>query len=155
MELPSTDVVSILEELMEECKDGEQGYKNAADDVKDKELASALLSYSEQRGSFVDELRVLIQSLGGATEFTGSIMGILHRRWLDVKFGAAGSNTESILNDCLACDEAAIKKYEIHLKQELPGNVMLILTRQQEAIKDAHSNTLKLMEKHKLRDSKN
>jgi len=155
MELPNNKVVSILEELMEECKDGEQGYKNAADDVTDKELAAILLGYSEQRGGFVNELRVLIQSLGGATEFTGSIMGILHRRWLDVKFGSAGSNTESILNDCLACDEAAIKKYEIHLKQELPGNVMLIVTRQHEAIKDVYSNTSKLLEKHKLGDSKN
>lgn len=155
MELPNNKVVSILEELMEECKDGEQGYKNAADDVADKDLAAILLSYSEQRGSFVNELRVLIQSIGGAIEFTGSIMGILQRRWLDVKFGAAGSNTESILNDCLACDEAAIKKYEIHLKQELPGNVMLILIRQHEAIKDAFSNTTKLLEKHKLDDTKN
>jgi uncharacterized protein (TIGR02284 family) len=135
---------------MEVCKDGEQGYKDASDDVKDKELTEMLLAFSEQRGRFVEELRYIVHQLGGATEFSGSILGILHRRWMDVKFGIAGSNPDSVLRECLRGEKAAIKKYEIHLDNNLPANILTIIRNQYDAIKETCSSMQKLLEKHNL-----
>lgn len=148
MPLTNSRVVSILKELMEVCMDGEQGYKNAADDVKDKELAAMLLSYSRQRGSFVNELRNVINKLGGTTEFNGSILGILHRRWMDVKFGVAGSNPDSVLSECLRGEKSAINKYEIHLAQDLQADIKDIVNKQYESIVEVYNHISKLLEKH-------
>ena len=148
MPLTNSRVVSILKELMEVCMDGEQGYKNAADDVKEKELAAMLLSHSRQRGSFVNELRNTINRLGGTTEFSGSILGILHRRWMDIKFGVAGSNPDPVLSECLRGERIALKKYEIHLAQDLPSDIKDMVKKQYESITEAHNHIAKLLEKH-------
>jgi uncharacterized protein (TIGR02284 family) len=155
MSLPNSNVVSILKELMEVCKDGEQGYKDASDDIKDKELSVLLFDYSVQRGEFVNKLRDLVQTIGGDTEFTGSIMGILHRRWMDVKYGAAGSNPFSILTECLKGDSEVLKKYEIHLEQDLPDEIRQIVVQQHSIIKDNYDIISKLLEKHNLEIANN
>ncbi len=155
MSLPNQKVVSILRDLMEASKDGEQGYKDAADDVKDKELSAMLLEFSMQRGGFVNDLRQLVHNLGGETEFSGSILGILHRRWMDVKFGVAGSNPSSVLKECLRGDNSALKKYEIHLGQDLPENIRRYAANQYEIIKENHETISKLLEKHDLAIIKN
>lgn len=150
MSLPNENVITILKELMEASKNGEQGYKDASDDIKDKGLSVLLFDYSVQRGMFVNDLRELIQSIGGDTEFTGSILGILNRRWMDVKYGAAGSNPFSILTECLKGDSEVLKKYEIHLKQDLPENIRQIIVQQRDIIKVNYDNISKLLEKHNL-----
>lgn len=155
MSLPNSNVVSILKELMEVNKDGEQGYKDASDDIKDKELSVLLFDYSVQRGEFVNKLRELVQTIGGDTEFTGSILGILQRRWMDVKYGAAGSNPFSILTECSKGDCEVLKKYEIHLKQDLPENIRQIVARQHDIVKDNYDNVSKLLEKHNLEITNN
>lgn len=75
MSLPDESVITVLRELMEISKDGEQGYKDAADDIKDKGMSIVLFEFSVQRGEFVNRLRETIRNLGGATEFTGSVFG--------------------------------------------------------------------------------
>ena len=148
MSLPNQKVVSILKDLMEVSKDGEQGYKDASDDIKDKELSAMLFEFSVQRGEFVNNLRVIVHNLKGETEFSGSILGILHRRWMDVKFGVAGSNPRSVLRECLRGDNAALRKYEIHLGQDLPDNIRAMVSNQHESIKENYDMISKLLEKH-------
>ncbi len=150
MSLTNPEIVTILKELMEVSKDGEQGYKDAADDVKEKELSEILLNYSVQRGSHIETLRGMIENLGGETEFSGSISGIMNRRWMDVKFGAAGSNPSSILNACIKVERHALDKYEIHLGQDLPDNVRTIIAGQYNTIKTDYDNILKTLEKHNI-----
>jgi uncharacterized protein (TIGR02284 family) len=56
----NNELISILNDLIEVCKDGEQGYKNASDDVKDVTVKQILLKYSEQRGRFYSELLYIV-----------------------------------------------------------------------------------------------
>src|SRR5260221_2068518 len=112
--MPLTDkkIITILEGLVEICKDGEQGYKDAADDIKDdnknKEITKILMDYSMQREKFMYELQLIVKTFGGNVDFGGSFLGVLHRRWMDMRFGVAGSNTEAILKECLRGEKDAI-----------------------------------------------
>jgi uncharacterized protein (TIGR02284 family) len=146
MPLKNSEVVSILKDLIEVCKDGEQGYKNAADDVKDEEIKKILLKYSEQRGIFFAQLEAVVRSLGGEVEFAGSILGILHRRWMDVKFGVAGSNTESILKECIRGEKSAIKTYEKFINHDLPENIKKTVQYQYSEINEAYEHLVKVGE---------
>jgi uncharacterized protein (TIGR02284 family) len=150
MSLPDETVITILRELMEISKDGEQGYKDASDDIKDKDMSIILFEFSVQRGEFVNKLRETIQKLGGATEFSGSVLGILHRRWMDVKFAVAGSDPSLVLTECLRGDRAALNKYEIQLDRVLPDNVRAVILNQYEIVKFNFDSITKLLEKHNL-----
>ena len=150
MSLPDEAVITLLRELMEISKDGEQGYKDASDDIKDKDMSIILFEFSVQRGEFVNKLRETIHRLGGATEFTGSVLGILHRRWMDVKFAVAGSDPSSVLSECLRGDKAALNKYEIQLDRVLPDNIRSVIENQYEIVKFNFDSVTKLQEKHSL-----
>jgi uncharacterized protein (TIGR02284 family) len=144
MPLKNSELVSILKELIEVCKDGEQGYKDAADDVRDEEVQKILLKYSHQRSVFFAELEDASRKLGGDMEFSGSLLGILHRRWMDVKFAVAGSDTYSILKECIRGEKSAIVAYEKVIRRELPADLSGVVSGQYNEIKDALENLLKL-----------
>ncbi len=146
MPAPNKEIRAILKVLLETCRDGEQGYKNAADDVKDDEIEKILLKYSRQRNEFTRELEKIITGMGGEVEFAGSILGVLHRRWMDVIFAVAGSDAESILNECLRGENAAINKYEEHLNKDLPGDIKKIVVTQYNEIKAAYEEIKGLKE---------
>ena len=150
MSLPDEAVITLLRELMEISKDGEQGYKDASDDIKDKDMSIILFEFSVQRGEFVNKLRETIHRLGGATEFTGSVLGILHRRWMDVKFAVAGSDPSSVLSECLRGDKAALNKYEIQLDRVLPDNIRSVIENQYEIVKFNFDSVTKKKKKHSL-----
>jgi uncharacterized protein (TIGR02284 family) len=142
MSLKNKEIVSILNDLIEVCKDGEQGYKDAADDVKDDSIKQMLFKYSEQRGRFYSELQYMVSKLGGEVEFGGSILGVLHRRWMDIRFGIAGSKTEAILNECIRGEKSALSAYRKALHRELPVDIYKIIEKQYNEISEACQNIL-------------
>ncbi len=140
MPLLVKNMISIVHGLIEICKDGEQGFKDAADDVKDKNLKKLFTEYSMQRERFMYELKDLAKTFGSDVEFTGSMLGVLHRRWMDVKFGIAGSNPESILKECLRGEEAAVRKYKEAVELDMPEPFAKVVKRQSIEIFGAFEN---------------
>ena len=57
--------VSTLNNLIETCKDGEDGFRAAADGVKDSNLRTLFLTYSQQRAQFAAELQNEVRLRGG------------------------------------------------------------------------------------------
>jgi uncharacterized protein (TIGR02284 family) len=100
--------------------------------------------------NFSLELKELVESIGGDINVGGSILGSLHRRWMDVKFGVIGSKTDSILKECLRGEHAALKKYEDALIRGLPDNVKHVVQRQYNEIKKVVENLNKLVETYGL-----
>ena len=146
MPLLVNNMLSVISGLVEICKDGEQGFKNAADDVNDANLKKLFTEYSNQREKFMYELRELAKTFGSDLEFSGSILGVLHRRWMDIKFGIAGSNTESILKECLRGEEAAVRKYKVALKIDLSEPFAKVVKRQSVEIIAVYANLTKQLE---------
>jgi len=54
----------MINNLIETLKDGEKGFKEAADAVKDAQLKSLFQQYSQQRHRFASELQAQALSLG-------------------------------------------------------------------------------------------
>ena len=73
------EVISLLNSLIETCKDGEQGFKEAAEGVERSDLKSTFYEYSQQRSQYAGVLQGLVRSLGGDPESGGSISGAMHR----------------------------------------------------------------------------
>ena len=70
------EVISTIKGLIETLKDGQKGFKEAAEAVKDPQLKSFFDQYSQQRSRFATELQNQAKSLGEAEpEKTSSAAG--------------------------------------------------------------------------------
>lgn len=136
--MSNDDVISTLNGLIETCKDGQEGFKHAAEGATDSQLKSAFYEYGQQRAQFAGELQSLVRQLGGDPENSSSILGTLHRGWIDIKSAVTGQDDGAILNEAERGEDVAKNAYQDALKQNLPSNVRTIVEEQFSAVKEAH-----------------
>lgn len=149
--LSNDDVISTLNGLIETCKDGQDGFKEAAEGVERAELKTLFYEFSQQRAEFTGVLQQLVRSLGGDPETQGSFSGALHRGWINIKSAVTGRDEEAILNECERGEDAAKSAYADAGKQALPANVADVIAQQAQAVLAAHNRIrdLRNAESHK------
>lgn len=107
----SKTTISILNDLIEVSKDGEQGFLKAAEDVKATQLKSVFLACAEDISHSVAELQSAVTSLGGTPETGGSMAGALHRGWLDVRAAVVDRTDLAILEEAEHGEDVAKRRY--------------------------------------------
>lgn len=118
------NAVDQIQELIEVCKEGERGYKEASDNVKNEDLKTILYRLSQQRALFRGELEdILIKDFGVESKKEDSLLSKLHRGWMDFKSGLSGHDTKSVLSECERGEKHAIDKYSKALTGSLPDYV--------------------------------
>src|SRR5918911_5383484 len=122
MAIDHDDVISTLNNLIETCKDGQNGFQTAADGVKNGELKTLFLTYAQQRAQFAGELQAEVRRLGGDPETTASTVGALHRGWINLKAAITGEDEGAIISECERGEDGAVRAYEDALRGELPGD---------------------------------
>jgi uncharacterized protein (TIGR02284 family) len=132
------DVISTLNGLIETCKDGQNGFKEAAEGVERSDLKSLFYEFSQQRAQFAGELQSLVQSLGGDPENSGSVAAAIHRGWINIKSAVTGKDDGAILNECERGEDSAKNTYKEALKEPLPANVLDTVQTQYSAVQSAH-----------------
>ncbi|PVZ11220.1 MULTISPECIES: PA2169 family four-helix-bundle protein [unclassified Pseudomonas] len=132
------DVVSVLNHLIETCKDGQEGFRTCADDVKNAELKNLFLKRAIECEVAAGELQEAVTLLGGTPEDSTSFSGDLHRRWVDLKSLVTGKSEEAILNEVERGEDVALKAYKEALDEPLPANVFSIVERQYHGVQRNH-----------------
>ena len=132
------DVISTLNGLIETCKDGQEGFKEAAEGVERSDLKSLFYEFSQQRSQFVGELQSLVRSLGGDPEKSGSVAGALHRGWINIKAAVTGKDDGAILNEAERGEDSAKNAFKDAIKEALPANVLETIQKQFAAVQAAH-----------------
>src|SRR5262245_13417243 len=112
MAIDKDDVISTLNGLIETCKDGQEGFKTAAEGVGDTSLKKLFYEYSQQRAQFVGELQSEVRNLGGDPEKSGSMAAALHRGWIDIKAAVTGKDDHAILAECERGEDSAVNAYQ-------------------------------------------
>jgi uncharacterized protein (TIGR02284 family) len=130
--------ISTLNGLITICKDGMEGFNDAAEGVERSDLKSMFQEYAAQRQMFASELQSLVQTLGGDPEDSSSFAGTLHRGWLNVKSAITGGDEAAILNECERGEDSAKKAYKDALEENLPSYVRDTVQTQSEAVQAAH-----------------
>ncbi len=132
------EVTSVLNDLIETCKDGEQGFKTAAERAKDSALKSLFSKYASQRGNYVQELQSAVRELGGDPATTGHVAATLHRGWINLKEALSKDEDKAIINECESGEDAAMKNYKEALSKSLPANVLSLVQKQFSGVQEAH-----------------
>lgn len=130
--------VNTLNNLIETCKDGAQGFKTAADGLKDPQVKARFLEYSRQREQMVRELQDEVRKLGGDPERAGSVSGSLHRGWINIKSAVTGKDDSSIIAEAERGEDVAKAEYENALKEQLPETTRTLIQRQSALVHEAH-----------------
>ncbi len=124
------DVVKVLHELRETCRDGEYGFQLCAAEVEDSSVASVLVARAAECHRAAEHLKPFIIAFGGDADLNGSSLGSVHRGWVHVK-GALGANSAAtILNECERGEEVALRRYREALAKHLPETVRPLVERQ-------------------------
>lgn len=132
------DVVDVLQDLVECCKDGEYGFRECADQAKRADLKSIFLQRADDCRRGAEELNQQIRACGGETEDSGSTLGALHRGWVSVKSALSSYDDKAVLEECERGEDNALARYRKALKQQLPEQVRQVVQRQCEQVQRNH-----------------
>ncbi len=133
------EIISTINSLIETLKDGEEGFKQAAEAVKDSYLKSLFNEFSQQRARFATELQSQAMNLGETEpEESSSTAGAMHRAWIDLKSAVTSGDDHAILAECERGEDSAVKEYEDALKADLPAPLDDIVSREYAEVKSAH-----------------
>ncbi|MDQ3072814.1 MAG: PA2169 family four-helix-bundle protein [Bacteroidota bacterium] len=139
MQAHNEEAIKQLNDLIEYCKDGQHGYKTAAEDVDNNQLKSTFQNFAQQREQFVSELKNEVRNLGGDPDKHGSATGALHRTWIDIKSVVAGGDAKAILAECDRGDSAAEKAYDEALRANLPSSALSVVRKQHDEVRGARN----------------
>ena len=144
MATDTKEIYSTLNDLVETCKDGEQGFRTAAESVKNSTVRSLFESFSSQRAKFAGELQMEVSRLGGTPEQSGSVSGAAHRGWMNIKSAVTGEDEAAIINEAERGEDVAVKSYRDALAKDLPNDVRNLVERQYREVQDAHNQVRSL-----------
>jgi len=130
--------MSVLQDLLERCKDGQRGYKEAAEHVKDPSIKSFFNEQSIQRGQFAAELENESHRLGKRdVDRSSSVAGAIHRAIMDLK-SAITKGDKAILEEVERGEDAAKKAYQDALNEALPSDLLSVIRSQAQSVFSAH-----------------
>jgi len=104
------ELIEYLNDLLETCRDGENGFQTAAEHVKDPELKKFFSQSSDQRAQFASELQSEVRQLGGIPAKTGSVSAAFHRGWMNIKSIVMGGSDDAIVAECERGEDAAVEE---------------------------------------------
>ncbi|CAM2142225.1 DUF2383 domain-containing protein [Pararobbsia alpina] len=143
-----TNTVSVLNDLIETSKDGEQGFLKAAEDTNDPKLKTLLASRAQECANAARELQARVVELGGKPEDRGSVSGSIHRGWVDIKSALSSRDNHAILAECERGEDVAKKRYREALDKELPADIRSLIELQFQGVLQNHDRIRELRDQY-------
>lgn len=147
--MTNDEVISILNDLIETCKDGDEGFRTCAIDVSDPRLRTFFSNRAQTCAAAALELQQLVRAYGGDPERNSSLGGAVHRRWIDIKALLTGKDDRAVLQECERGEDIAVTSYSRALGQNLPENVRAVVERQYQGVLQNHDQVKSLRDQYR------
>lgn len=136
---------SRLNDLLEKNFDAEEGFKKASENAKHAGLKAYFNNKSQERMNFGNQLKTEIKNYGQEPEKDGSATAAVHRTWMEVKTWFSTDNDESMLEEAIRGEKAALNEYQDVLQETtLPATTKDLLVSQKATIEQGLSNIERL-----------
>jgi uncharacterized protein (TIGR02284 family) len=149
----SDNTTSILNDLIETSKDGEKGFRAAAEDTKTTELKTVFLNRAGDCAAGASELQLLVTRLGGKPEDSGTVAGAVHRGWVNLKAAVSGRTDLAILEECERGEDVAKASYTKALQEALPEDIRVVVQRQYDGVVKNHDQIRNLRDRYRAQKS--
>jgi len=136
----NTTTHSTLNGLIEICKDGQDGFRDASENIKHSDLKTLLSGYSLQRSKFAGDLQQLVIGLGQEPETSSSLVSAIHRSWIDLKAAFTKGSDHAILTECERGEDYAVSAYFKALEEDLPAHIRETISTQSRSVQAAHDD---------------
>lgn len=125
-------VIETLNDLVENCKDGELGFRTCAEHARSEALKALFTRRAAGCAEAAAQLQTLVARLGGPPDDGGSASGALHRGWVTLRGTLALDDDKAMLDECERGEDLAVARYRRALEEELPPEIEAIVRRQYE-----------------------
>lgn len=141
----NSDLRLTVNELIQTCRNGQEGFLTAAENINDLAVKKVFNEFSLQRAKFTGELQSASHELGDSNpENSSSVAGVLHRGWINLKVAVAGNDAHGILVECERGEDSAVAEFKRALELDLPANLRETIQHQFTAIQAAHNRVREL-----------
>lgn len=127
-----------LNRLIESCRDGERGFRHAANHVSSPALKALFLEIATERQQFVDALQPHAHRLGGETDADGTAAGALHRGWMSVRDTLVHHDDASVVKEAERGERAALAAFREAIEGLLPPESRELVESQYAEVRRAH-----------------
>ena len=124
----------LVKTVIQVLNDGEKGFADIGEHIKDPGMKSFFMSESQQRASFARQL----ESASGLSDVGGTVVAPVHRIWGDIKAHLGGSD-HTLLDTAEQGEDVAKDAYQEALADvSLTGPVRSLLQTQQTHVLSSH-----------------
>ena len=135
----NAELEKVLKNVINVLQDGQKGFADIGEHLKDDTLKRYFLAESLKRANFRAELENELHRHGVKdVHEEGTTAGTLHRTWGDFKGKVFGADDHSLLASAEQGEDTAKKTYADALAQELPLPVRQLLSQQNAHIMNSH-----------------
>jgi uncharacterized protein (TIGR02284 family) len=148
--------IDVLNDLVKINNDRVAGFEKASENLEedDRGLRPVFNKLAGESRDNAIALAEKARQFNDEAEEGTSVSGSLHRAWLDVKSTFTGNDLESILDECERGEDAIKAAYRSALEDsnELPYEVVQLITSQQQGINEGHDLIKSLRDQTKQTD---
>lgn len=124
-----------LNNILEKTYDAEKGFQKAAENVENASLKKYFSVKANERLNFGQELKTEIRAFNQDVDKGGSLTGTAHRAWMDIKAMFSLDDEESMLEEAIRGEKAAIEEYDdVMSETSLPASTKAVLEAQKNKI---------------------
>ena len=125
----------LVKTVIQVLNDGEKGFTDIGEHIKDPAMKSFFMSESQTRATYAREL----EAASGITDAGGTVAAPLHRTWGDIKAHLGGGD-HTLLETAEQGEDAAKKAYQEALADpSVASSVRAVLQQQQTHILSSHN----------------
>lgn len=146
--LDNDEVVEVLNDLIDACRDGERGFRTSAEHAKAGELQSFLTRRAGDCATAATELEQAVKSYGAVPREGGTVAGALHRGWVAIKTALTSNDDKAVLVECERGEDAAVAHYRKALEKPLPDAVRALVQRQASGAQRNHDEVRAMRDRY-------
>jgi uncharacterized protein (TIGR02284 family) len=133
------EMEAVLLDVIKTLQDGQKGFADIGEHLKDDTLKRYFLAESLKRANFRAELENELHRAGMAdVKESGTTAGTLHRVWGDLK-AKLGGGDHTLLETAEQGEDEAKKAYKDALEHDLPLPIRQLLTEQEAHVITSHN----------------
>ncbi len=134
----SKESLSTLQDLIRINIDAAKGFDEAADNIEIQSVAETFRQLAIERNANSNELTRYIELNHADAAASGSILGAIHRAWIDLRSAVSGGDAYVILSEAEKGEDSIKKSYEDALAETTGSAIHSVLAQQFIGIKRGH-----------------
>lgn len=142
------ETMDLLRELIVVNHDSRDGFRHAASQIEQVNVANLFMQLADERDHQARELMTMLNLNQQDPPQEGSMMAAAHRTWMDLRT-ALGGGLQAVLDEAERGEDQIKAKYEEAMKANPASPVSDVLHRQYASVKAAHDRVRDLRDAHR------